>query len=133
MSFDAGLMIGMMLGRKGGSGGGDENAISGIIYTGGNFLKIVTKKDSVDTDNIFYLDIKSVSKSITTMSTKTSGETTTTTTSTRTLSKNIITALYNSQLQLLYSCDIDSDGNMTALYDGDGNTIDINEEVTADE
>ena len=130
MSFDEGLMVGMMLGGK----RGDETAISGVIYTGSNYLKIVTKKDSVDTDNIFYLDIKPFTKAVTTTATKTASDgTTTTETSTRTWSKNIITAIYNSDNDLLYRCDTDSDGAMTALYDGDGNTIDLNEEVTADE
>lgn len=140
------IAYGYAIGYNDGLGSGGEmdlSEISGVIYTGGNYLKIVTKKDNVDTDNIFYLDIKPFTKAVTTTATKTASDgTTTTETSTRTWSKNIITAIYNSDMNLLYRCDTDSDGNMTALYDGDGNVIAIAdaavalytiEEVMADE
>lgn len=119
--FETGIAVGMLFGGKGGE---DTSLISGVIDNE-TTLNIVTTKDETDTEHMYYYDKKAFTKSVTTTATKTTSNGTTTTTTTRTWTKNIIVAIYNAMMDLMYRCDTDNDGNVVAVYDAYDNEIDI--------
>ncbi len=123
MSFDDGFVLGFSLGRKN-QGGGDDNSTIVGVYVCENAVNVVTRATvnelPEDTEHIYYLDKKQFKKEITTTATSPDG---TKTTSTKTISKEIIENIYNSELELLYRCELDADGSMLAVYDGEDNEI----------
>ena len=134
MSFDEGLAIGLMLGRKGGSGGGeylsDMGTLKAVIDDGTANLSIVLT-DNGDNDSgepilseyQYTYSAKMISESVTTSATV--GDVTTT--NTKSFSKYIIDKLYNASgrliLQAVYS---DAAKGIADHYlDADGNKISI--------
>ena len=134
MSFDAGLMIGLMLGRKGGSGGqylSDMGDLKGIIDDGISALSVILT-DNAETPTLSTYDYtyaaKNISQNITTQSSNTGSDgTTTTATKTQSFNKMLIDKLYNASgkliLQAVYSNE--AKGTVDYYLDADGRKISI--------
>lgn len=117
MSFDEGLAIGLMLGRKGRTGGGDDIYITSYSASGITVSTISNRSaEALQTvDHTFSFILKEF-KTVTTVKTSVKQHT-------RTWSKNIITSVSNGLGVTVWTLTPNNQGTIIAVYDANDNEI----------